>query len=133
MSPSRLSDCGFNCFWFVSKMTMVFHRRIGNRMVKVSQTHIANLSILCVILLVIHSLNFWSRELQFRLDKNTLHQHNYPETLLLLRRFGGGNQFFLVPRFSRFTVGKKIAEKDDVLHRAGKSGGSYLYVSWNGR
>ena len=32
---------------------------------------------------------------------------------------------------SRFTVGNTIAEKDDVLHRAGKSGGSYLYVSWN--
>lgn len=41
-------------FGFVSKMTMVFHRRIGNRMVKLSRTHIANLSILCVILLVIH-------------------------------------------------------------------------------
>ena len=29
------------------------------------------------------------------------------------------------------TFGWQNRPQDDVLHRAGKSGGSYLYVSWN--
>ena len=47
---SRLLVCGFN-LGLVSKMAMVFHRRIGHLMIKMSQTHKFQIhsSILCVI------------------------------------------------------------------------------------
>lgn len=128
MSPSRLSDCGFSYFGFVSKMTMLFTEELEIEWLNCPR----------------HTLQIYQSFVSFYWSFIKLlvpgtsvsprQKHPSPPQLpskpMTLAEKNGGNPFVWVSPLTVSRFLQQMAEKDDVLHRAGKSGGSYLYVSW---